>query len=196
MSGGQPVQSIEKKIHNLEIPRDVKMKACDLYSFIQDSKRRRDQRTKYLCFCVHQAYIELGMIPPDSCRIAEMFEISSSTASAAIAKRPPFSVGIVLKSSTIKLPDMIRFHAEKTLGLPEEYVTTMVDDFQRLLEFDKGLKNDQSKPLIAAFILCYANQNSLKIDIDKLAAAFYLESSTIKGRCCKIQKSYIEMLQT
>ena len=186
---------VEAKIESLSLPREIQEKTYELYLEIQDTKRRKDQRLKYLSFCIHQAYIEMKMMPPDPSKIADMLDISPTVALAAIAKRPPFSPTLVLTSSTISLSDMIRFHAEKTLCLPVDQVTFMVDHFNKLILFDKSLKNDQPKPLIAAFILCYASNNSLKIDIENLAKAFYLESSTIKGRRRKIQDSYLKMLQ-
>lgn len=187
--------SVREMIYSLPIPENVKAKVQELYSYIKDNKNRREQRSKYLCFCVRQAYLEVGdMFPPDPVVIGEMLGIKPASVSAAISKRPPFPSTLQLKSSVIPLHEMVRHHARVTLGLSNERVETMVKDFNLLLDWDSNLKKDQSKPLVAAYIYCYAISNAWKIDMMSLARAFHLEESTISTRCPKIEKSYIEML--
>jgi hypothetical protein len=134
------------------------------------------------------------MYPPDPIVIGEMLGIKSTSVSAAISKRPPFPPSLQLKSSVIPLHEMVRYHSKITLSLSDERAETIVKDFNLLLDWDNSLKRDQSKPLVAAYIYCYAMNNAWKIDIASLAKAFHLEESTISTRCSKIEKSYVEML--
>ena len=61
-------------------------------------------------------------------------------------------------------------------------ITASQSDFQRVLEKNPELLEDQIKPIVAVYILCYANGNGLKIDKESLAKGFYLKYSTIRLR--------------
>jgi hypothetical protein len=68
-------------------------------------------------------------------------------------------------------------------------VNSMEVRFRELLQNNQSLVNEQHKPLVAAFMICYIRHNSMEVDEIKLADTFYLGKSTIQPKYRLIEEA-------
>lgn len=181
----------KRTIAHLSIPESVKDKTLEIYTYLKSGADcRQNNRLKLLCYCIHQAYVELDEYPPSPARLAEILGVETSLAVAALKNRPHFVEAFQPKSVTVNLPKMLERHIVKVMHLKPIYVEDMVATFEVMLEQNQNLLLDQADPLIAAFIYCYAENNAMTIDETNLAESFHLEPSTIRSRYGEIREAY------
>jgi len=183
--------SIVRCIDDLELPDDVKAKTKEVYTWLDiGSTPRQNNRSKYICFCIHQAYVELdAMIVPHPCEIGKKVGLSHQQSKSSIQSRPPIKEGIKLKSSLKRPIDLMKKYALLRLHIKESTVDVMELVFNKIIKIDSSLLQEEKEPLVAAFIIAYCEANSIAIDKSFIAKEFYLEYNTIKTRQKRVENA-------
>jgi hypothetical protein len=187
--------SVRQAIEQLAIPVSVQNKSLEIYSMLkdEDDDRRQTGRLKILCYCVNQAYVELELSEPSLARLALLLGINKAQAAAAIKTRPAFVDGFRPKTATRDPVKLVASHAKETLHLSDYYITDMTRTIEQLIELRPSLLMEHANPLVAAFFICYAENNAMELDLNYLTESFGLELSTIRSRCTKIRSAYISL---
>ena len=176
-------KNILQEIASLNFSRTILNKACEIYGWLALKETPRGiHRKKVICYCIFQAPIELEEGIIDTCEIAKVLGMNFNQAKSAVDNRPPLKKGFRPKSPTVSLVATMKSYATDALFLPEDIVTSMEIIFRELLQKNQSLVNEQHKPLVAAFIICYIRHNSMEVDEVKLAETFHLGKSTIQPK--------------
>ncbi len=181
-------KSIIKAISKLPFPHSIQNRACIIYSRLNIvAIPRKENRDKILCYCIHQAYIEGDMGIIDPCLIGGKFGMTTTKSNSAINNRPKYKDGYKPVSPTATPIKMMIGYAREALYLPAEIVSGMITVFEAAISTNKDLLSQQIKPLIAAFIMCYLENNGLVVNKDELSELFFLKYSTIRPKFNKVQ---------
>jgi len=153
-------ESIIISISTLPLPKCIQMTACLIYSQLYLPKiPRKGNRSKILCYCIYQAYIECDMGIVDACSIGIKLGMTSNKSLSAINNRPKYKEGFKPLSPTVTPVKMLLAYIKGILDLPEEITKSMVIIFEDAIITNKHIMKQQIKPLIAAFIMCYMSNN-------------------------------------
>jgi len=187
-------RGVESEILRLQFSPDILTKACDIYRMLDLNMVPRDpKRTRIKCYCVFQAYIELGKpIVPDPCYIGKILGLNASDSNISITKRPGYKNGYIPKRNKTSLQLILNSYLTDNMCLPDDVVFNITDTFNKLLASRPALLQEMPKPLVAAFILSYALATGLGIDKEDLSRVFYLEYNTIRAKLDLVKDSILE----
>lgn len=184
---------ISAYISGLDVPPYIKTKAEEIYMMLDTkSVPRGEHKQKLICYCIHQAYVELGDVcgpRPDPCVIANITNLSKSAGLAAISNRPKYKLGMSSKSPTRDCITIMESYVRLELGLPESVVQTMVLTFKRMIEANKLLLTGRVKVTIAAFIVCYLNNNGFLIDKEGVFKMCYVKEEDVSQKYKEINRT-------
>ena len=191
-----PTKGVENEILRLQFSSDILNKACEIYRMLDlDMVPRDPKRTKIKCYCIFQAYIELGKpIVPDPCYIGKVLGLNAFDSNISISKRPAYKNGYIPKRNKTSLQLILNSYLTNNMSLPDDIVFNINDTFAKLLESRPALLQETPKPLVAAFILSYASCAGLGIDKEDLSRVFYLEYNTIRVKLDLIKDTVLEFI--
>jgi len=147
---------ISETIDKFTLHGCIKTKAKWVYSMLEiPDVPRKVRRQKYLCHCIHQAYIELGMVPPSTQIIAQIVGTDKITSAAAINNKPKYKDIYNPTNVMLELPFVMRYYASEVMYFDDMIVEAMITTFEKVLLQNKDLLAHDSNALIGCFIVCY-----------------------------------------
>jgi hypothetical protein len=171
---------ISSEIRKYDFSDDIQFKAKEIYSWLDlDCVPRQSKRSKIICFCIRQAYVELYGISPNPCSIAEKIKLDLKYVDSAVSNPPNLKKGFKLRSPTNDPVEYMINYSRSSLHLPEQVLKVMEITFTRVLHKNPQLYQEQLNPLVSAFILFYSEENGISINKNKIAKDFYLNLNTI-----------------
>lgn len=172
--------SVSKFISQLEFPPNIQLKAKEIYTWLDLANTpRQSHRSKCICYCINQAYVELDMIGPDPCAVGLKLGLSAQQSNCCVNTPPKFKKGIVSKPPIIDPVEFMCSYVTNYLFLPEDVVDTMKLVFTKVLNNHPILLQEQLKPLVAVYVLCYGESNGMSINKAYIASHFYLKLATV-----------------
>lgn len=173
-------EGISSEISKYNFFPEIQSKAKEIYSWLDlDYVPRQSKRSKIICFCFSQAYVELYGNGPNPYLIAEKIKLDRKYVNSAISNPPNLKKGFVLRSPTEDPVQYMLNYSKNSLHLPEKVLKVMERIFTRVLDKNPQLFQEQLNPLVSSFILFYGEENGIGIDKNKVAKDFYLNLDTI-----------------
>lgn len=187
--------SVSRLIDSLDIPLPVKIESKSVYLRLdRDAPPRSDNKKRIVCYCVHQAYIELDPRNlPNPYMIVKMLGLEPSVGLAAISTKMKYRDGCCAASPTVEPVDIMRGYASNILCLEESVVCSMAYVFAKVLESNKALLAEQARVVVGAFILCYLDKNGFEINRAAMLDAVFLKSSSVSLVCKQVDAAMAEM---
>ena len=175
-------------IDTLDLPDAIKAAAKEVYSDLKiDIVPRGDNRKKIVCYCVHQAYLELGVKPLEGAKIAEKVSIDKNAGIAAIGCKMEYREGRRPASATQDPIRLMRAYSTDLLYLESKVVDDMESMFRYIMAIDKHLLLERARVLVVAFILCYLDKNGYGVDRKRFLADVSLERTPISNAYKQIE---------
>lgn len=174
--------AIEKELLDLPFPHPVKTKACEVLEMLDVKAVPRDKnRSKIKCYCLFQAYNELEYLSvPDPTYIGEKLGLTSVESSSAINTRPKYKIGLTPKSVTRTPQAVLRSFLDDRMPVPGDIKNRMMNVFTSILEANPNLLAERTKPLVAGYIVAYADMASLCVPICDIETAMCVRASEIR----------------
>jgi hypothetical protein len=176
-------------------PQLVLIKASETYLKLDIPTPRSTHRLKIICYCIHQAYIMLGEKTIDPIWIGAKLGLSTIDSKSAVNNRPKYKPGTTAVSPTANMSDIIYSCAHSVLLLSEDIARHMTVTLSKLIDLHPQFLCVEVKPMIAAFIYVYVNNNSMSIDLSELTTALFLNHSTIAPITSLCKKIKVVMLE-
>lgn len=174
------IRGIALDLAKYDFPDGVKNKACEIFFRLDVGNPRNKQRTKMICYCVHQAMIELKLCNIDPKNLGTKFGLSKQETNSAIASNPCYKAGFTHNNSTTNPSDILRMYASQSFMFEDQIVEDMVQSFDQLIIKSESLLTKQARTLIAAFMWHYMSCNGYMIDQNDFAEVFGLQFTTIR----------------
>ena len=177
-------KAIYTEMRRLQFPADVVAKAYEVYTMLDlDTVPRKLKRTKIKCYCLFQAYHELQKpFIPDPCYVGAKLGLSVADSNQSVSKRPSYKDGYVPRRTTQSPQTMLRAYITMNMSLPDDLILNIVETFESVLVAKPALLLEHSKPLVAAYLLAYADCVGIKVDKLDLARVFYINYPSIRQR--------------
>lgn len=181
-------QSLLTIFNSLDFPEAIIRLAIEIYGRLNlTSQPRSKGRSKLICYCIYQSYVESGIDAVDPCFVGSKLELTAEESKSAVRQRPEYKKGLVPKSPTFSHATIARAYSTILLGIDEENTNHLVSVLEKILELDKSLLIEQAKVIVTTFIYCYLEvTSSSKVNKTKLVKSLFLPQFVVNPYIDKI----------
>lgn len=172
---------IEQEIQSLQFPQDVKNMACEVHNMLDlPTVPRKAKRARVKCYCIYQAYNELGkQFIPDPGFIGQQLGLDITDSNRSISKRPKYKQGRIPKPVMRTPQTILKSYIQEYIHLPNDLTDDILSTFDRVIASKPDLLLAKPKPLVAAYIMVHTEFSGINANMADLASALFISVASI-----------------
>lgn len=170
----------ESLLKTLCLPDEVSQRARDVYDMLEVSNCKHDKKKRIICYCVLQAYIQLGRPEINMIEIGNRLGLTPADTKNAIANHPSFKIATQLPERHVPIEEVLAKTMSESFNIDTDDIDDAVTDFKTFIAVNPSMLTKQPHTVVAGYLMYWMMHNNYTVDEVDYASHFSLHHGTIR----------------